>query len=182
MTTSTRSRKSPASTPEVDLPPVLQNDDAPAAIAATKWEPQYYASMVVSVRYFDPQTGRTFAIHFADLDLPAIELHCDDYERRGYVPCQSPDAPLPAGAAPSHSSSSRDGEPIDRRAGQRQAKPKDARLVLPFALKGEYKGWTLDAIEEENPSAIDWIAKNSFMADIKKAAQKIVNQRNDEPF
>jgi len=182
MTTQTRSRKSPASTPEVDLPTVT-NETFPAprpAITAT------FPLCTIHVRYFDPQTGRTFAITFNDVELPVVELRCDEMERNGYVPCQSPDAPDELRTPEQKDSVNRDERrseaPPPQRAGQRTTKPKGARLVLPFALNGQYKGWTLDQIEENDPSAIDWIAKNALMNDIKNAAQKIANQRDDLPF
>lgn len=173
MTIATRARKSPASMAEVDLPTI----SAAVTEVANAFAP-HYPSTVVSIRYYDPQTGRTFTLAFSDLSLAAVELHCDEAERNGYVPCQSRDTPGADAYAPAQSADLRAETPrADRRVGQRTRQPRSDGLRLPFALKGEYKGMLLSEIEDEDPDAIDWLAQNAYMADIKKGAQKIVNQR-----
>lgn len=52
-----------------------------------------YPSNTISTRYFDPDTGRTLQLHWSDATIEAIETFCEMLEERGYVPCQSPDAP-----------------------------------------------------------------------------------------
>ena len=171
MTTATRTRKSPNSVPEVDLPPISQADQPPV----THDQQPHYASVVVTTRYHDPQTGRTFAIHIADLSLPAVELLCDEWERAGYVPCQAPDVPSYAERAQQSNNYAKERHEATR-AGQRQRASKEEALRLPF---GKYKGDLLASVEDNDPDYVDWLAENANFADIRKAAQKLVNQRDD---
>lgn len=67
-----------------------------------------------------------------------------------------------------------------RRNGQRDYQPKEERLVVPF---GKYKGTPLSVVETRDPSYVDWLAKNAEFDDVKKAAQKLVNTRDEHaPF
>lgn len=52
-----------------------------------------YPSNTISTRYYDADTGRTLQFHWSDATIDAIETFCEMLEERGYVPCQSPDAP-----------------------------------------------------------------------------------------
>lgn len=177
MTTATRARKTPASLPEVDLPAI----SAAVEEVANAFAP-HFPSTTISIRYYDPQTGRTFSLMFADLSLATVELHCDEAERNGYVPCQSPDAPRADAYAPAQSADLRVETPrADRRVGQRAAQPKSKALTLPF---GKYKGVTMQSVERDDPQYIDWLSENAQFDDIRKAAQKLVNQRDEEdrPF
>jgi len=176
MTTATRTQKSPSSPPETDLPPITDGERQANDLVRASERP-HFASVVTSVRYYDPQTGRTLAMHFADLEIGAIELLCDDLERRGYVPCVSPDAPRPSPASEPTREKADETSEQARRAGQRNTRSKSSALFLPF---GKYKGTPLQEVERNDPDYVDWLADNATMPDVRKAAQKLVNQRDDE--
>lgn len=140
-----------------------------------------YGKSYISFRIYHPDMGLVFNVSFSDTPLDEVSEVAALYIEQGYRPCTSPDAPVsretPAASAPA---TDRYAPAYEHRAGSRPRATRDNALVLPF---GKYKGQTLEYVERHDHDYVDWLADNANMSDIRKAAAKLRNQRDDDiPF